>query len=140
MVRAIILLFIAVMAIFFLVTLFHFDYATSVEAWLWDFETIMTNIDILWIPLYPWAAVIIACYIIAARKKRKITTGVTTTYMLLTVPYLLILTYFNAIGSQGYMYDLFLVPKFIIPSLTLFIIGQLFFLLISAKNIRKKHA
>ncbi len=73
-----------------------------------------------------------------AAKKRPIPRSSTIVYLLLSLAYPLLLSYLNFIGSQGYEFDLFIVPKYLFPSLFLFAIGQLFFLLILTKNRRKK--
>ena len=71
-------------------------------------------------------------------KKNAIPRNSTIAYLLLSLAYPLLLSYLNYIGSEGYEFDLFIVPKYLFPSLLLFFIGQLFFLLILAKTRRKK--
>jgi hypothetical protein len=136
MARGIILLFIFILGIFFLVTIFAFDFATSViPGW---HTTILAPQQLFWLPIYPCAAFVIACYITSIRKRRNIPTTVLVIYFLFAMPYPLVLLWCNYKGSQGYEWDLMLMPKLIISSLVLFIIGHLIFLYCIVKMIRKK--
>lgn len=136
MIRAIILLFITILGIFFLISIFAFDFFTSViPGW---HTTILAPRQIMWLPLCFWGAFVVTCYIITAAKKNPIPRNSTIVYLLLSLAYPLLLSYLNFIASQGYEFDLFIVPKYLFPSLFLFAIGQLFFLLILTKNRRKK--
>ena len=136
MVRGIILLLTVVLILVLFIQLFAFDFATSViPGW---HTTILAPEQIMWLPLYFWGAFVISCYIITAKKNKPIPRYSTVVYLLLSLPYPVLLLYLNFIGSQGYEFDLFIAPKLVIPALTLFLIAQLFFIYQLVKIFRKK--
>lgn len=132
----VIILFICISSLFLLLFIFAFDFATSVvPGW---HTTILAPQQLFWLPIYVCAAFVIACHIAAVIKKRSIPIYVSVIYILLAIPYPLFLSWCNYKGSQGYEWDIMLAPRFIFPSLILFIIGHLFFLYSIIKMIRKK--
>lgn len=138
MARAIIVLFIAVMAIFFLVTVFAFDFATSVvPGW---HVTLYPPQTFFYIYLCPWLIFVTGCFIIFKSKGRKIPQSSTIAYVLLTLPLPILLFYYAGKDIQVTPEALSMMPRLFLATSITYLIGQLFFLLISAKNMRKKHA